>query len=276
MSHWRRQPRDPFGIAMRRPALSAFVVLGLAGVWWAVRPGVLYRLARANLGNAACGALIDRAIVERNPDLDWRRDPAYSAFGRFTWHAQSFATARVRGAITPLEVYTSGSERSAYLVVDDRLNRLAEMRANDQWYLPIDDRDANGSIEVVASWWESGGSMRFAVISVGARAHTLIAVVEQRPTRGGAATGMQWPPMWTNADGDTLHELEWVNYGAWTGAGATTATSEFKLRWLAPGRMTYDGDLPAGYKVWLADEKRSITFGPDESAADVARRALGE
>lgn len=269
----RRHAREILFQSARRIAAFLIALLILAGLWWVARPAIIYRLACANLGNYRAAHLIERAVIERYPQIAWSPAAAESIYAPWSSRLQSFDSGRRRFAIGSPSA--DGGNETKWLVFDERLDRVGSIRTANTALAAPDDRDGDRAIELLLHCYDvsSGGTRNFQCVArLGQERHGLLAVIEQTITTT-APVVWAWP-MWTNSERDSQHELEWVSWG---GAGPTpTWTSALKLRWLSPGRMTYDGPLPAGYKVWLAQSPDEVTFSPDESLDEVARRALGK
>ena len=273
----RRQPTETSICALRRIGTFTVALFAMAGIWWFARPGLLYNLARFNLGNSGCPLLLDRAIVERHPELTWRRDESSRYRNAWNWHTSSFDTGRRRSAIASDDGATFSTEPSRWRIFDERLDLIAEVRCG--YMLPVapDDRDGDGTLELALhSFWNSKAAtgvaeQTYAVVRLGREKHSLIALV--RDTKSTAAATIWAPPIWVNDEHDQTHELVLLDYVTGT-TGQWSPYATLKLRWAEPGKMEVDGAIPATYKVWLAESPEQVTFSPDEDIQSVIERVL--
>lgn len=280
-----------------RVACAVALLASAVGMWRLLQPLVLYRLACFNLGNFPEGdSLADQAVRVRYPR--WPNPPrAPGPWAYFGSRTRTSHTGRTATAIVQTRVLRhpqpphDGALWNEWQILDDRLNLVAMVRGT---YLGLgtaaDDRDGDGTLELIhrsadfIRQLDHGGSapdveyVTFTVVSLGNTRHSVVAAIDL-PIR----KTDDWPDAeWTNAEGDSLHELEWLQWTPPTPSATAPATplratyvSILKLRWLRPGVMTCDAP-PPGVRFWFSKEKDQATFSPEESIDDVARRLLGE
>ncbi len=269
-----RQPLEPLHAAGRRVVVGVLLLGVLAVIARFSRPAALLALARWNLGNPNAEAFVFQVLSELRPAMirsteDGGRRSAYPA--------------RILGT------YSCGGTRSVILdagdtghrFLDHNLDLAATLRGGGPQYAPADrDGDERRDWEFLvyanitprrdSFQWQWANA--YAVVKLGSERHRLLAIIGLNPTTRAPVLAL---PVWTNSDQDERHELEWFRY-ARTATGFLRTTSAFKLRWAAPGQLEPEGELPAGYALWLPPVGNEVSFGSEELLDDVIRRALGD
>lgn len=258
--------------------LIAGLLVALAALGWnSQRSKTLYETARFLLPLGSPSPVIEAAIIERHPMVDWQRPVPSTSPNVQPWLI--FNTGRRQLALlSQLGSSTFDfNTNETWWLFDRNLDFVTRFKGAPHFMVAPDDRDGDGSIELVATGVRfamptgTGTNGACAVVRLGRARHAVIAVVWWDATGTPGKAGMPIP-IWTNAEQDQLHELELVEHSS-TKPGAAPPLPSLKLRWLAPGRMAVDGDTPAMYRVWLAESPNEFTFDPDESIDAAIERA---
>lgn len=264
-----RHPVESLRSATVRCGAIASLVALIAVGWAAIRPVALYWTACANLGNWRTEDLIRRGILVNEADQAWIAEYAKIIGAQSELEflsASSFNNGRRRGGL----VWITGGELSetdqVVAIYDQGLQRIAAVRCDGKLVGNPDDRDGDGTIEVLCRVW-GVDSTRWAVVRAGQKQNSLIAVIEFPYSLPGSGPEF----MWVNVDGDETHELALDP----TNDSNSSPAPKFLLRWASPGRMVLDGDLLEDCKLWLANTKDEVTFGQDQSLDAVVRRVMG-